>query len=75
MTYFGNKTVVARFVKDLLLDSRLSSALITITVRGTSEACSVHIAIDTSLEDIVSEMAKIYSVALLSTSLPNTQVG
>lgn len=75
MIYYGSNQTVARFVKDLLMDGRLNSALITITTLAKSEVCSVHIAIDTSLEDIVSEKAKIFSVALLNTSPRNTQDG
>ncbi len=75
MIFYGSKTTVAQFVKDLLLDSRLDSALITITCRGSSEDCSVHIATDTSLEDSVSAAAKIYSTALLYTSPRSTQDG
>lgn len=75
MTFYGNKMAVAQFAKDLLLHSELNSALITITIRGTSEDCSVHIAIDTSLEDTVSALAQIYSTALISTSPRNTQAG
>lgn len=75
MTFYGSKETVAQFAKDLLMDGRLNSALITITTLAKSEVCSVHIAIDTSLEGIVSEKAKIFSTALLSTSPPNTQDG
>lgn len=75
MTYYGNKKVVAQFVGDLLMDSRLTLASITVITQGSSEDCSVRIVTDTSLEDIVSAMAAIYSVALLSTSPKNTQAG
>jgi hypothetical protein len=67
MTYLGNRMDVARFVVDLLLDSRFDSALITITSRGTSEDCYVRIATDTSWEEIASLKAQNYSCRHINT--------
>jgi len=67
MTFLGSRMGVARFVVDLLLDSRFDSASITITTRGTSEDCYVRIAIDTSLEDIALIKAQNYSCRHINT--------
>lgn len=75
MTYYGNKLVVARFVSDLLTASNLDSLSITITPLETYEDYCVRIATDMSSEDIVRTLARIYSVALLSTSPPITRDG
>lgn len=75
MKYYGSKTVVAQFVSDLLKSSEIDWPSITITKLVKSEGYSVSIATDTSSEDIVKTLAQIYSVALLSTSPPNTQDG
>jgi len=60
MLFLLDNLDVARFVKDLLLLSKIDSQLITIIVRGRSEASYVHIATDTSSEDIVVKVASIY---------------
>lgn len=75
MTYYGNKIIIARFVRDLLTSSNLDSLSITITPLETYGDYCVRIATDMSSEDIVRTLARIYSVALLSTSPPNTQDG
>jgi len=75
MTFLGSRMGVARFVVDLLLDSRFDSASITITTRGTSEDCYVRIAIDTSLEDIALIKAQNYSCRHINTWRENIQDG
>jgi hypothetical protein len=75
ISFCGSKNTVARFVADLLLRSKLSSASITITTRGSSEDCYVHIAIDTSLEETVKKRALIYFSPPTPTSPENTQGG
>jgi len=73
--FFNNSTVVARFVADMLTDSRLDSALITIMVQAKSGDYSVSIVIDTSLEDIVATKALSYLEQPTNTSSENTQDG
>lgn len=74
-SFIGSKEVVARFVADILMDSRFDSASITIITLARSEDCSVRIATDTSLEDIVWEKAMTYFDPRTNTSTENTQGG
>lgn len=67
MIFLGSKMEVAQFVVDLLMDSRLDSASITITTRGTSEDYCVRTAIDMSLEEIVLTKAQNYSCRRITT--------
>lgn len=53
MSFSGNKTDAAQYVKELLEASKPGSLSITITNRDMSEGCSVYTAIDMSSEDIV----------------------
>ena len=57
ISFTAHKKVAAVFVADLLMTFAPSSLSITIITRGSSEACSVYIATDTSLEDIVKNKA------------------
>lgn len=75
MKFTGNNLDVARYVADTLTDSRFDLALITITTLAKSEACSVIIATDISLEDIAERKALNCSLRRIDTSPPNTQVG
>ncbi len=75
MEYFGNRKVVAQFVNDILRNSDIALPWITIMPREKSEDFFVSIVTDTSSEDIVRTLARIYSVALLNISPPNTQDG
>lgn len=75
MNFSSDKTTVARFVLDLIVNSGIDSASITITVRGSSEVCSVSIVTDTSLEDIVKRKAQNYFSQPTNTLPGNTQAG
>lgn len=67
MIFSGDKMAVAQFVGGLLVNSKLDSALITIMLRSKYEGCSVRIVTDTSLEGIVVEKAKNYSIQRINT--------
>lgn len=75
MTFYGDKVEIARFVLDLVVNLGISSASIMITLPAMSEGCSVHIAIDTSLEDIVKTKALNYSLVHTNISPGNTPAG
>lgn len=60
MKFTGSNKDVAQFVADLLTTFEFPSQLITITTRGSSEDCSVHIVTDTSSEDTVKKTAQFY---------------
>jgi hypothetical protein len=64
MTFSGNKMDVARFVAAMLIASKHDLPLITITVLGSSEDCSVSIATSTWSEDIVKKAAQNYCLQL-----------
>lgn len=67
MTFTGNKKDVVQFVSVLLMYLRNDLQSITIIIQGTSEACSVSIAISTSLEGAVKRLARTYSLQLTNT--------
>ena len=75
MKFYGSKAVVAQFVDDLMNSSNVDWPSITITKLEKSEGYSVSIVTDTSSAGTAENLARIYSVALLSTSPPNTQDG
>lgn len=75
MTFYGSRTDVVRFAKDLLVFFGTDLPLITITSRGSSGDCSAHIVIDTSLEDTVLQMALKYSLQRTDTSQATTPDG
>ena len=60
LVFTGSRNNVVLFAKDLLVFFGIDLPSITITRRGPSEACSVSIVIDTSLEDIVERLALSY---------------
>jgi hypothetical protein len=70
MKFYGSKKVVAQFVNDLLNTSDVDWPSITIMKLEKLEAYSVSIVTNSSSEDTVERLARIYSVALLSTSHP-----
>ncbi len=73
--FFNDNTVAARFVADMLTDSRLDSALITIMLQTKLGDCYVSIVTDTSLEDIVAIKALSYLEQPMNTSPETTQAG
>ena len=73
--FFNDSTVVARFVADMLTDSRLDSALITIMIQAKSGGCSVSIVTDMSLAGIAERKAQRYSFRLTNISPLPTQDG
>ncbi len=72
---FKTNRDAAQFVADMLTDSRLDSALITIMIQAKSGDCYVSIVTDTSLEDIVATKALIYLNRPTNTSSENIQGG
>ncbi len=74
-TYSGNRKVVVRFVDALLRTLRKDSLSITITAPEKFEDCSVSIAIDISLVDIVETTARSYLGLRTYTSPETTQDG
>lgn len=75
MKFTGSSKDVARFVADILTDSRFDLALITITTLARSEGCSVIIVTDGSLEGIAERKALNCSLRRTDTSQPSTQGG
>ena len=67
MTFTGNKKDVVQFVSVLLMYLRNDLQSITIIIRGTSEDCSVSIAINTSSEGRAKRLAQTYSLQLTDT--------
>ena len=72
---FKTNRDAAQFVADMLTDSRLDSALITIMIQAKSGDCYVSIVTDTSLEDIVAEKALNYLEQPSNTSSEHIQDG
>lgn len=75
MQFFASKTAVALCVEDLLKNSKIDWQLITITKLEKSEALSVHIVTDTSLEGIAEKLDQTYFEALLNISRKNISGG
>lgn len=67
MKFSGNNTDVVQFVADILIHFGYASPSITITTRGNSEDCSVHIVTDTLSDVTVKELAQTRSLQLINT--------
>ena len=75
MKFYGSKMVVAQFVNDIILNLEDDFLSTTITRQAKSGVYCVRIVTGTSSEDTVRALARIYSIALLSTSPKNTSGG
>ena len=75
MIYFGRKMDVAEFAGALQARLGKDSVSTTITRVGKSADYSVSIATDMSSEDIVSELAVIYSLTRTDTLPESTRAG
>lgn len=75
MSFIGSRKVVAQFADEVLKHSGKGFQSITITRLDTSGDFYVSIVTDTSSEEIVKMLARIYSSALLRILPENTQDG
>ena len=75
MSFSGNKTDAAQFVKDTVLHLKPDSLLITITTQDSSGVFSVSTATATLSVDTVKNVEQLCSRLLTNTSLKNTPDG
>ena len=75
MIFIGDKAAVALFVEDILQTFGLGFQSITIMPHAKSGGYYALIAIDTSLEGTVLEVAQNFSLRHINTSQRNTQDG